>query len=173
MISTYEIEWTGPYKNVDDCDECNLLYIITGSKQGTNQEKIRYIGKTCNTASQRYQDPKHYFNKITECNRKVWIGRIKYSNSAKKDKSAISKAEKILVYYLSCYGEKRVKLLNDKLTKYPPRSTIGLINRWFNKKSHKEYRKQNFPMNSIPDLLFWDRSKSSFYSAFKAEIWEE
>ena len=173
MIPTYEIEWIGPYNNVDECDECNLLYILTGSKQGTAQRKIRSIGKTCNTASQRYRDPEHYFNKITESSRQVWIGKIKYSGSAKKDNSPISRAEKILIYYLFHYGEKRVKLLNDRLTKYPPKYTVGLINRWINKDSHREYTKQNFPMNFIPDLLFWDRSKFLFYSAFKAEIWNE
>lgn len=173
MIPTFEIEWTGPYKNVEECDEYNLLYIITGAKQGTDQEKIRYIGKTCHTASNRYKDPKHYFNEITGYTRRVWIGRIKYSGSAKKDNSPVSKAEKILVYYLSNYGEKKVKLLNDKLTKNPPKYTVGIINRWYNKDSCSEYQKQIFPRNFIPDILFWDRSKNTFYSMNKAEIWEE
>ena len=173
MIPTFEIEWTGPYKDVEECDEYNLLYIITGAKQGTDQKRVRYIGKTCHTASKRYKDPKHYFNKITEHTRNVWIGRIKYSGSAKKDNSPVSKAEKVFVYYLSHYGGIRVKLLNKKLTGNPPKYTVGLINRWYNKDSGDEYKKQSFPRNFIPDFLFWDRSKSTFYSMDKAEIREE
>lgn len=168
MIPTYEIIWKDPYKGVKECDEKNFLYLITGTKQGTNKKKVRYVGKASNTANQRYKDPANYYNKNAPRYREVWIGKIRKSQSAKKRNAAISKAEWLNTIFLDKLNDtERVSLLNNKL-RSEPKNSFGIINRWYKHSSNcTEYARQRFPINIIPDLIFWDSKREQAYSAEK------
>jgi hypothetical protein len=101
--------------------------------------------------------------------KEFWIGRIKKSKSAKKDSSAISRAEKILVHYLTAYKTSSlIDLLNERLKKEPQKA-FGVVNRWF-KKNGKEYEKYLFPFNLIPDIILWESSNDVLISSDKLYI---
>ena len=94
----------------------------------------------------------------------------KKGKSAKNGNSAISNAERLLVYYLENYGNKKViALKNDKLKNNPPKNPFALINRCYKKKSKEEYRKAIFPFSRIPQYIYWD-GKGCFLSAKKIDV---
>lgn len=168
MTPTFVIEWTGPYTDPEETDQKNILYLITGSsKTGMRSEKIRYVGKTSSNCKGRFTDSHKYKTHIGN-DGKFWIGKIKNSNSAKNNSSAISKAEKILVHYLKNYStSSKVDLLNKKLINEPIFS-IGVINRWYDK-NKEEYCKRIFPSILIPDGIIWDKSNGILFSSMRME----
>ncbi|SHM21323.1 hypothetical protein [Fibrobacter sp. UWB7] len=169
MIPTFIIEWKGPYKKSSETNQTNILYLITGSsKAGRPCKKIRYIGKTGSGCRGRF-NKSHPFSTMVGKDKEFWIGRIKKSKSAKKDSSAISRAEKILVHYLTAYKTSfLIDLLNERL-KNEPQKAFGVVNRWF-KKNGKEYEKYLFPFNLIPDIILWESSKDVLISSDKLYI---
>jgi hypothetical protein len=172
MTPTFIIEWMGPYKDPNEKIITNILYLITGSsKTGKPSEKIRYVGKTSSNCKGRFNDS-HKFRTHIGNDGRFWVGKIKGSNSAKNDSSAISKAEKILVHYLKTYKiSKKIDLLNKKL-KYEPKSSFGIVNRWF-KKNNEEYRKHVFPLVLIPDCIIWEKSRGALFTSQKIVIEKE
>lgn len=166
MYPVFEIEWKGPYDSPTKTNKANILYLITGSKiKGPHVNKIRYIGKTTSTAEGRF-NPQHNYWKVFDKERKFWIGSIKGSNSASKTASALSKAEWLLVHYLYEYGNpKKIELMNKCLLHEPKYKCFGVVNRWFNNKTNKEYTNYIFPFKAFPDIILWDKIRGHVISA--------
>ncbi len=170
MIPTFIIEWSGPYKDPDQTNQANILYLITGSRiAGKESLKLRYIGKTSKNCKGRFTSTHKFYTHIRENNRLFWIGKIKWSNSAKNDTSAISKAEKILVHYLKKYvSTSEIDLMNVKSIS-EPQNACGVINRWFDKNGNK--RKRRLPsLVFIPDVILWDNARGFLVSIDKCDV---
>lgn len=171
MYPVFEIEWIGPYTSPQETDKANILYLVTGSQlKGRHINKIRYIGKTTNTTEGRF-NTKHKFWKVFGDDRQFWIGSIKGSNSAKKAESAISKAEWLLVHFLSNYSDSnKIELMNERLLNEPNYKSFGVVNRWYNKRTKKEYEKYMYPFKNISDIILWDKSRGHIISAPKIYV---
>ena len=77
MVDTFIIEWKGFYSSPEDVDDSNILYLVTGNlPRGPIVEKIRYVGITTNDPATRF-NKNHPFWKLTENNRKFWVGKIR------------------------------------------------------------------------------------------------
>ena len=170
MIPTFIIEWSGPYEDPNQTNQANILYLITGSRiAGKESIKLRYIGKTSKNCKGRFTSTHKFYTHIREKNRLFWIGKINWSNSAKKDASAISKAEKILVHYLKKYASKsEIDLMNVKSIS-EPKNACGVINCWFDKKGNKRARRLH-PLINVPDVILWDDARNLLVSIKKCEV---
>ena len=170
MIPTFIIEWSGPYEDPNQTNQANILYLITGSRiAGKESIKLRYIGKTSKNCKGRFTSTHKFYTHIREKNRLFWIGKIKWSNSAKNDTSAISKAEKILVHYLKKYGStSEIDLMNIKSIS-EPQNACGIINCWFDKKGKKRVRRIN-PLTFVPDVILWDDSRNFLATIDKCDV---
>lgn len=169
MIPTFIIKWQGPYKDPNEPIQRNILYLITGSsKTGKHSQKIRYVGKTSSNCKGRFNDS-HKFKTHIGSDGRFWIGKIKSSNSAKIDSSAISIAEKILVHFLKTYkNSNKVDLLNKKL-KHEPKKSFGIVNLWL-KKGNEKYKKHIFPFLFIPDAILWEQSSGILFSTQRVTL---
>ncbi len=167
MVNAFVIEWTGPYINPREVDVSNILYLITGNlPQGPAAEKIRYVGITTNDPVTRF-DKNHPFWKLTEDNRKFWVGKIRKCSIQR-----YSDAEWLLVHFLYMQKDNpQVVLLNER-KKTEPKNPICIINRWFKASDGEEYTNYIFPFKHIPDVLFWNPSKKELLTSEKIYIEE-
>lgn len=169
MTPTFIIDWMGPYKDPNETNRKNILYLIVGSSiTGRPSVKLRYIGKTSSDCKGRFNDSHKFWTHIGK-DRSFWIGKIKSSNSAKIETSAISMAEKLLVFYLKNYSESsKVQLLNKKL-KNEPKKSFGILNRCL-KKNALIYKRHHFPFLSIPNIILWERARGILFSSNRIRV---